>query len=290
MRNKILFIFLPLLFLYSCSNLFVQKSVFVPLLKNKGETKVDASFGREGIGVNTAYAFTNCFSVMANGFSAFDNSTEYKNRYNYQAEFGLGYYKTFQDSFIYESFFGASRGWLNSTYDRSSFDFSRYYELGIFSPVNGGLLLLNIPTGHSYSVNGYGNYYTTFMQHSFGMDRTLTNWNSFIWTLRLQYVKFDKYSETILLNNQQLLYNVFAPDKVFIQFMLADKIGITNDLVLSLQLGINFDATETSEAFEWNKVFCYAGFEYTFQMKHIKKMNHKVLFKRKYKNIFQKRY
>ena len=274
--------------LCSCSNLFIQKSVFVPLITHKGETKAEASCGKEGVNLNSAYAFSDNFCLMANGFSAFNNSSQYQNRTNFQAELGIGYYKTLQDSFTYETFIGASRGWVNSTYERFSDEFGRYNNMNIFSPVNASVSSLAIPSGHNYTVNGYGNYFTTFMQHSFGMGRTSTNWNSFAWTIRTQYIKFDQYQETIKSFSGNNIYNVYSPDKLFIQFLITDKIGITNDLLFTLQIGINFDVTETVEVFQWNKLFCSLGAEYNF---HFKEKNiRKVHFKKRYRNLFQRGY
>jgi hypothetical protein len=277
-------------FFYSCSSQFVKKSVFVPLMKDKGETKIEGSYGYEGVNLNAAHAFSKHFGVMANGFSAFDNSTTYKSKYNYQLEGGLGFFTSFQDSFIYETFIGASRGWLHSTYTRNSGEMSNYYEQGIFNPTPPSLVFLHIPSGHDYTAIGYGDYFTAFMQHSFGMSPTFTNWNSFIWTIRAEYVKFDKYNETVIINNQPLKYRVDVPYKTFLQVMLTDKVGLIPNLMFTIQAGLNFDVAVTTDVFVWDKIFCYTGLQYTFQASKLKKRNHKVLFKRKHHNMFQRGY
>jgi hypothetical protein len=269
-------------------------------MEEKGELKTDVSSGREGISLNSAYAFSDHFSIMANGFSAYNNSSVYQNRSNLQAEIGLGFFKTFPQSYSYETFIGASRGKVNSDYSRPTDDLRQYWDMNIFSPANPALLSKNFPPPPAYTINGYGNYYTVFMQHSVGFNRDSKSWNSFSWTFRGQYVNFDKYTESISGVTQSLLYNVRIPDKFFIQLLLTDKIGLSDHFMLTMQLGMNFDVNESIEVVQWNRVFYSAGIAYTLDTKNLKigiesgrqrkQHGHKTLPKRKYRNIFQWRY
>lgn len=262
-------------------------------MKEKQQAKLEASCGREGFGFNSAYAFSDRFSVMLNGFSVFNNSTEYARKYNIQAEAALGYYKTFQDSFHYETFIGFSRGWLNSGYERPVSEFSRNLDRGIFNVSNSGISFPFTGRGSSnYPVNGYGTYYTAFMQHSFGFGRTRNNWNSFSWTFRAQYVKFDQYREDILTGNNSNWYKVNVPEKILIQPVLTDKIGLSNRFMLSINFGLNFDVSKSEiKLFSWNDMFCYAGLEFSFHRKTSKPHVYRSIFPQRFrKNMFQKGY
>lgn len=247
--------------LVSCKNLYVQKSVFVPFLKEKGEVKVEASFGREGVTVNSAYAVTDHIGVMLNGFSAFENSERYDRKYNYNLEAGIGYHMNFLDSFHYETYIGFGQGILNSDYDRLRSDYNQSFIFFII-PYN-FLAFFTTLMNNSYRVNGSGNYNTAFFQHTLGVS---SEGNTFSLTGRAQYVRFDRYFESTTAGNQTYWYEVKSPAKLFIQPVLTDKIRIVDRLNLVLQIGANIDTDNKNEVFEWNKFFYYAGFEYTFNL------------------------
>ncbi|MFI5221455.1 MAG: hypothetical protein ACHQK8_03945 [Bacteroidia bacterium] len=283
MKTKIFFLFI-IACLSSCSNQFVQKSVFIPMMHEKKELKTEITSGREGGGINSAYAFAKEFAIMLNGFSGYSNSSIYDHKYNYQAEAGLGYFKILRDSSYYETFIGGSRGWINSTYNRGAGEIASNMNLGFFGALN-----TNIPFPvlkgnlNGYSINGVGSYYTAFMQHTMGFGRTAANWNSFSWTIRLQYVAFDQYRENVIGMGQPVWYDVKVPGKLFFQPIITNKVGILSNLVLTVQAGLNFGISNTKiDLFNWDQVIFNASLEFTFYGDRKKTRKH-------YKSIFKKK-
>jgi hypothetical protein len=291
-RSLLPFVFFAcmMLMLCSCRNLFVQKSVFVPLLKEQGEMKAEVSCGPEGAGINSAYAVNDRFSVMLNTFGTFRNSDVYDRKYNIQFETAIGYYKVFPDSLCYEVYAGLGRGWLSTDHQRPVEEFGRNLDIGIFSPRNGTFASVPFLVDHSaytYRVNAKGSYLTAFLQHDFGMVKSSSKGNSIVWTLRAQYVLFDHYREKVLTGDRTFDYDVYPREKLFIQPVLTDKINISRQWMITLQAGMNFDVTDnTADVFEWNRVFCYAGVQYTFYPKARSLKVRDV----PRKNIFQKGY
>lgn len=247
--------------LFSCKNLYVQKSVFVPMLENKGDGKIEANLGREGWGVNSAYAPGEHFSVMLNGSSTFENSEQYDRKYNYQAEAGIGYFVNFLDSFHYETYAGISRGVLNSNYSRATEEMTKYLIQGFFSIPASMFNILSNLNSLTYSVNGRGSFNTAFMQHTIAITDQL---NAVSLTARCQYIDFNNYEEGVIVRNNIVWYNVYAPPKLFIQPVITDKIAISDHLAFTLQFGLNIELHESENVFEWNKIFFYSGLEYTF--------------------------
>jgi hypothetical protein len=239
------------------------------MMKKKGEIKAEVSYGREGIGLNSAYAVSDHVGVMLNGFSVFDNSAQYDRKYNYQVEAGLGYFTDFGDSFRYETYAGFSQGWLNSSYERIKQETDGRL-LSVFFPMLAYADFLTILTtlNNTFEVNGAGTYYSAFMQHSVGV---VSGANCFSFTGRVQYVKFGSYREEFRSGGTSYWLTVDAPPKIFIQPVLTDKIRIVHGVNLSLQAGINLEPWPTDEVFEWNKVFFYAGVEFTLDPKKWKK-------------------
>jgi hypothetical protein len=100
--NSFCLIFILVLFATSCSNLCIQKSVFVPLTEQKGDTRIEASSGREAININTAYALTNHLALQLNGMTAIDKEGRLERAYNRQLETAIGYYLAIRDSFHFK--------------------------------------------------------------------------------------------------------------------------------------------------------------------------------------------
>lgn len=86
------------LIFYSCSPAYVPNVVNVPLLKEKDDAKLNATFGISGYDIQLAFAVTDNIGVMVN--SSFDNAKDkeigysgYYHKHNF-IEFGLGYFSS----------------------------------------------------------------------------------------------------------------------------------------------------------------------------------------------------
>lgn len=244
----------------SCKNLYIQKNVFVPLLKEKGELKVEGNLGREAVSLNTAYAFNNHFSVMLNGFSTLDNSAQYKRKYNYQAEGALGYYKSFRDSIHFESYVGYSRGVFDSDFDRSTGELKSMDDV-LFGYYFGVLAFLYLLDEKYVRVNATGTYQTAFFQNSISV---ISPKSSTSFTARAQYIQFNNYMEEGTANGQKIKYYINMPPRIFFQPVITNKLNIVRNIRAVGQFGYNiplFEGSNTREVFEWNKMFFSVGIE-----------------------------
>jgi hypothetical protein len=248
------------LVLSSCRNLYVQKNVFVPLLKEKGELKVEGNLSREVVSLNSAYAFSNQFSVMLNGSSALDNSAQYKRKYSYQGEVALGYFKTFRDSIHFESHVGFTQGIFDTDFDRLTGELKSIDEslLYVLFGMNTYLLFLD---GKSVPVNATGSYRSAFLQNSISI---LSSKTSTTLTARAQYVQFNNYREEGNFNGQQAWYYINIAPRLFLQPVITNKVELFRNVNMVGQFGFNiplFEGNNYKEAFEWNKFFCSVGVE-----------------------------
>lgn len=268
--NPKLMVVVLALALSSCKNLYVQKNVFVPLLKEKGELKVDGSLGREAVSVNTAYALHDNFSCMLNAFSTLDNSDQYKRNYSYQLEAALGFQKVFRDSLHFESYLGASRGWFDTDFDRATGELKHF---DIFWPhyLFGSYIFLIFLSQEYERVNARGSYQTFFFQNSISIFSKLS---STTFTARAQYIQFNEYKEEGEYNGQKIWYGITIPPKIFLQPVLTNKIRIYNTINGVGQFGYNiplFEGPSHRDVFQWNNMFYSIGIEIGLDTKRWKK-------------------
>jgi hypothetical protein len=253
----------------SCKNLYVQKNIFVPILKEKGELKAEASIGREAVTLNTAYALNDHFSVMLNGFSAIDNSAQYKRNYNYQLEGAFGFQSVFKDSLHFESYVGLSQGWYDTNFERATGDL-KDFQVYIPYDVFGNILLNFFFNREAPLVNTTGNYQTLFFQNSISY---LSKKSSTSFTLRAQYIQFRNYREEGEFDGQKIWYGITIPPKIFFQPAMTNKIKIYDKVNMVGQVGYNFPMFEQpnfKNVFEWNNMFYYIGIEVAFDTKRWK--------------------
>ena len=117
MTNK-LFVFISSFFilaLSSCSSLYMPNVPNTPMFTQKNELHASASISLKGnMSLNTAYALTDNFALMANG-SYIDQNKEKKDFRQGMLEGGIGYFTTFgpSNNRIFELYTGYGRG--NST-------------------------------------------------------------------------------------------------------------------------------------------------------------------------------
>jgi hypothetical protein len=264
MHKRFALLLLPLFLLATaCKNLYVQKSVFVPILKEKGDLRVDANLGKQNFGINTAYAFHDHFSIMVNGFGTIENNEGKQRKYNRQLEFGIGTQKVFKDSFHFESFIGGSQGWFQTDFDRAT---GSLKVLNV-APIYGFLYYLAFPffsIPEFERVNASGNYQTVFFQNSLTAQSRHT---SSTFTARLLMVRYKRYIEEGVFNGQSYGYRIGIPQKVFFQPVITNKFGADHYFKLTTQFGYNIELNkkETLDAFEWNKFFFSIGLEFGIQ-------------------------
>jgi hypothetical protein len=115
MRTPFQFLF-PLilvltLLLSSCAPEYIPNVINTPLLHNKGELQVSASAGISGFDPQAAYAVTDNFGLMLNAsFSNRSSNTGSDFHKHNFVEFGLGYYKVFEEYFCFEVYGGGGFG------------------------------------------------------------------------------------------------------------------------------------------------------------------------------------
>lgn len=119
---KISYIFISSAFLTlltSCStNMYVSNTVNVPLLKEKGEVKIniDQNDAQLAVGVGKHWG------VMANGFyKSYESENDYVHQGNL-AEAGFGYFKPFRNNLVFETYTGVGIGTIDKkqTYTSAS--------------------------------------------------------------------------------------------------------------------------------------------------------------------------
>lgn len=245
----------------SCSNLYIQQSVYVPLLKEKGDLKAEGSFGREGMNLHAAYAMGKHTSIMAGYFNAFSKSNAYRNTYNHSADIALGAHFKLGESVLYETHLGIGKGWINSSYERLT---SSYYNDAFIAMIFFPYLPFFPFFGfwETENVRGKGTFNTVYWQHSLGI--IATDHNEVAFTVRAQHVKVNEYQELLTsYNNPNYYYYIRVPERLFIQPVLSDKLRLFDELYLTMQLGLNLetDAPE-EEVFEWNKIWWYCGLQF----------------------------
>lgn len=246
--------------LSSCKNLYVQKNLFVPILKEKGELKIEGSLGREAVSVNTAYAFADHFSCMLNGFGALDNSAQYKRNYNYQFETALGFQTVFKDSLHFESYLGVSKGWLDSDFDRATGEL-KYFDLSVPGHIYASYFWFLFFIRDTERVNAKATYQSVFFQNSISIFSKST---STTFTARAQYIQFNGYEEEGEYNGEKIWYGINIPPKLFFQPALTNKIKLYDKVNLVTQFGYNialFDGPNHRDVFQWNNMFCSLGIE-----------------------------
>jgi len=94
----------------SCNVLYFPNSYNSPMFRGKGDAQVNVLAGTPGFDVQTAYAITDGFGIMANG--QFHQSTEndsIKEQRTLQ-ELGMGYTKHFSSNGVFEFFGGGGLG------------------------------------------------------------------------------------------------------------------------------------------------------------------------------------
>jgi hypothetical protein len=258
-RTRTLLLPALLFLLGSCKNLYVQKNVFVPAFREKGELKLEGTLAREGASYNIGYAPGEHIGLMLNGLTVYDNGGGYQTKYNQQFEGAVGYYTTFMDSLSFECYAGGTRGWLNSSYDRPVNEIGRFAAFGVIGAAFFTGFFPFLFFSETMNVNGTGSYYSTFLQNSIVIH---SEGNTFSFTGRVQEIHFDSYKEEGYdLNGKPFWYNVNVPSKLFLQPVVTDKIMLTPGLDLSLQLGLNLDPYNKIDAFQWNTLFFNIGLQ-----------------------------
>lgn len=100
----------------SCSDVFYQSNAAnAPLLKEKGELKASISNNN----IQAAYAASNHFALMANGFWGQYNGDKNLEQSGYLMEMGLGYYYPFAKNYVVDIYGGAGLGRV-SRFDRDA--------------------------------------------------------------------------------------------------------------------------------------------------------------------------
>lgn len=129
----LLFIILIICF-SSCTHYYYAPNTHnVPLFEKKNEARISASrsTGDEFVGTEfqAAYSVTNNIGIMANGFFA-KGGDDYENGKGKLIEFGIGYFKPFARSAVFEIYGGLGGGNVDNNYGdgtSSRVKFTRYF-------------------------------------------------------------------------------------------------------------------------------------------------------------------
>jgi hypothetical protein len=122
--NYLLIISASFALLSSCTTqMYVTNTVNVPLLKEKGEVKVNLT----QTDAQLAVGLSKHWGVMVNGFyKSFDKDEDYVNR-GVLAEAGFGYFKPFRNNLVLEAYTGVGMGTIEKKQTYTSNDNSVYW-------------------------------------------------------------------------------------------------------------------------------------------------------------------
>ncbi|MCE3279324.1 MAG: hypothetical protein K0S44_1515 [Bacteroidetes bacterium] len=125
MKTNFLLIISSFLLLSSCSNsLYVSNTVNVPLLKEKGEVKVNVDQSNAQVAV----AISDHWGVMVNGFyKAIEKKADNFVVQGTLGEAGFGYYKAFRKGFVFETYGGLGLGTIDRKQTYTTADNNVYW-------------------------------------------------------------------------------------------------------------------------------------------------------------------
>ncbi|HEX8517608.1 MAG TPA: hypothetical protein VF868_15530 [Bacteroidia bacterium] len=126
MNLKYLSIFFPFLFLASsCStNMYVSNTVNAPLLKEKGEVKVNLDNSNAQIAV----AVADHWGIMVNGFyKSYEKESKDFSHRGTLGELGFGYFKPFRNNMVFEVYTGLGIGTIDKKQTYSTSDNTVYW-------------------------------------------------------------------------------------------------------------------------------------------------------------------
>jgi hypothetical protein len=211
MAKKIRFIsILLLLFLTSCSSIYLPSVPNTPMLTTQGEIAAGAHISLKGnFNFNSAYAVGNHFAVLANGASM-NNERDKKDIKHKMIEFGAGYFDTFgpDNNRILEIYGGFGSGKSNR----------------LFREFNSDDLLIGTDVQKSkYNKKFIQVNYSSKKKDNlrlFGVDFGL----NFGTALRMSFVKTnDFYINNVLQPNED---NIFIEPVFFTRMILSDQVQL----------------------------------------------------------------
>ncbi len=144
-----LLIILPISFLFfvhNCTHYYYAPNAHnIPLFEEKNELTMQVSRSRgkefESFDLSMAYAFSERFAVITNGFIASDGNDNEWGRGKF-VEMGLGYFNTAPEGVIYELYSGFGAGFVKNNYESqktSLVNYNRFfiqpnlgYRIGFF--------------------------------------------------------------------------------------------------------------------------------------------------------------
>jgi len=192
---------LLLIFLNSCSSIYIPSVPNTPMLSTQGEIAAGAHISLKGnVNFNSAYAVSNHFALLLNG-AYMKNETINKDIKHKMVEFGGGYFDTFgpDENRIIEIYAGIGSGKSDRLFNATDFQEAKYDKK--FIQVN-------------YSSKKKDNI------HLFGVNFGL----SYGTALRVSFVKTnDFYRNTILQANEN---NIFIEPVFFTRMMLSEQVQL----------------------------------------------------------------
>jgi len=220
--------FFSIIFLTSCSTIYVPNAINTPLLSKKNESVIGINTGITGTDLHSSYAITNSFAIMLN-YSRINQGDQEKLKQNF-GEVAIGYFKNLNNSNVTEFFLGMGYGETSSIGKIIYKDY--IYE----------------------EIKADSKFYRFFAQLDFGIKGKIIETGI---SLRSSYVYFSniKFSNSIF-NEEISLNNIFVTPAFFFRigspiFKIQAQIGysqlvskssftIYQPLIMSLGVAIRF--------------------------------------------------
>ncbi|HEX3024265.1 MAG TPA: hypothetical protein VHP12_03555 [Chitinophagaceae bacterium] len=243
---------LLLLFLLNgCTHYYYIPNVQnVPMFRQKGEARVSLQLGGEDqtstYEIHTAYSVTNHIAVMANYMSAFGGKKDSVSSWaqgNYY-EVAIGYYKTLNKSFVFETYFGSAIGNQHHQYSVSDFWYGGTYNNG-----NSDLACAKF-----------------FIQPSIGVKLKAFD---FALSTRLSNLNFNRIENHLYTNNYEFTY-LDQIDKSRNSFLLESALTIRFGRVqCKLQLQAQYSDNLTHQNLKFNNSNISLGLRFAFSNKDL---------------------
>ena len=226
------FLLLLIVFLSSCSSLYMPNTPDTPLFTQKDELHASGHVSIRGnMSVNTAYAFSDNFALMING-SFISQDKEKKDFKQKMLEAGVGYFTTFgsTNNRILEVYGGMGTGNSRRVLSDLTYDGAIPYESQDIS-FDKFFVQVNYSSTRKKSLKLFG-------------DRFPLNYGT---ALRMSYVTMDKFIMTGV--------TPIKEDNIFLEPIFFTRMRLNDNFQLQYTTGSNFGLKDRKYLTAGNSVF-----------------------------------
>jgi hypothetical protein len=208
------------LWLSSCGSLYVPNKLTVPLFDHKHEFEISCNIGSNGADVQTAYAVSDNWFILANanvGLDQFIYQNDLSNKHLF-LDGGIGYYKNIDDFQNLSISFGYGRGTSDKELRMSGF-----YVV-------------------DYNYNASGNVQRVFIQPTYAIKHIKNKSVQLYMSCRISGVHY--YNYTIQHSYSEKLIN----NRLFFEPAIGYSVG-GNKIRIHTQYGLSFPTMHNFDAF-----------------------------------------